>query len=231
MFAYTGLDPTTPLNVIVGSVNRKLHVEGITEVNWERLNIKTAMNALRQSLEEIHSKILDLKRAAQNRQMLKKTNSTAFEVMEGDYVLWSRVDENTHYPKLLVTWIGPFRVKECLPYSCVLEHVITGKEREAHHSRLKFYSDQYLDLTEEILDHVSNQGVTLAVGAIEAARHNPGTNRWELLVKWKGLEALESSWEPFLVMYGEVPLLVTRFIEQLKDEEQRRALLEVIALL
>ncbi|ETW03944.1 hypothetical protein H310_04359 [Aphanomyces invadans] len=56
MFAFTGLDPTIPLNIIAGSINRKLYADSMTEINWERQNITIAMNALRQSLQEIHSK-------------------------------------------------------------------------------------------------------------------------------------------------------------------------------
>ncbi|KAF0746465.1 hypothetical protein AaE_008117 [Aphanomyces astaci] len=130
--------------------------------------------------------------------------------MEGDYVLWSRVDENSYYPKLSVTWIGPFQVKECLPYSCVIEHVINGNEREAHHSD-------------------RNQSAVLTVGAIQAAGLNPGTNRCELIVQWKAHETIKSSWEQFLVMYGEVPLLVKQFVDALQTEGQCRALLEALA--
>ncbi|ETW00298.1 hypothetical protein H310_07671 [Aphanomyces invadans] len=94
-----------------------------------------------------------------------------------------------------------------------------------------YYADQYLDLTEEIIDYVSSQGVTLAVAACEACRLNPGTNRWELLVRWKGHEAIEFSWEPLQVMYREVPLLVRQFIEDLEDAGQRKKLTEAVALL
>ncbi|KAH9107491.1 hypothetical protein AeMF1_017176 [Aphanomyces euteiches] len=224
-------EPTTPLNVVVGRVNRKLHTDGLHELNMEKTSIKNSMRNLNKSLQELHKKILDRKRAAQNRNMQLKTNKSELNVSEGDYVLWSRVDENAHYPKLLVTWIGPYRVLECLPYSCVIEHLLTGKTQEAHHSRLKFYADEHLDLTEEILDHVSLQGITLAVDAFEAARYNPGSNQWELKTHWKGLESIESSWEALPKLYGEVQGLDKGFIDELQDEDQRRALLEAVKFL
>ncbi|KAH9110622.1 hypothetical protein LEN26_013685 [Aphanomyces euteiches] len=89
MFAYTGLEPTTPLNVVVGRVNRKLHTDRLHELNMEKTSIKNAMRNLNQSLQELHKKILDRKRAAQNRNMLLKTNTSELNVSEGDYVLWS----------------------------------------------------------------------------------------------------------------------------------------------
>ncbi|KAH9151935.1 hypothetical protein AeRB84_005569 [Aphanomyces euteiches] len=90
---------------------------------------------------------------------------------------------------------------------------------------------EHLDLTEEILDHVSLQGITLAVDAFEAARYNPGSNQWELKTHWKGLEYIESSWEALPKLYGEVQGLVKGFIDELQDEDQRRALLEAVKFL
>ncbi|ETV92295.1 hypothetical protein H310_13353 [Aphanomyces invadans] len=178
---------------------------------------------------EIHSSIINRRRAAENKRMPEKANQVEMQVTEGDFVLWSRVDENNHYPKLLVTWTGPYRVIECLPYSCVIEHLITGTQREAHHSRLKFYAESHFMITEEILDHISEQGTTLAVGKIEDARCNPDSNQWELLIQWKGLESHESSWEQLPAMYREIPSLVQSFADQLPNGAKRVGLVEALA--
>ncbi|KAF0702438.1 hypothetical protein AaE_015927 [Aphanomyces astaci] len=228
MECFTGLEPTTALNTIVGKVNVRLSKTGFHTIDWKQKKLRQAVEELRQSLQEVHSTIVDKRRAAENKRMLEKTNQNEMKVTEGDFVLWSRVDENTHYPKLLVTWIGPFRVVKCLPYSCVIEHLITGVQREAHHSRLKFYAESHFQVTEEIIDHVSEQGTTLVVDQIEDARRNPGSNQWELLIRWKGLESLEASWEQLPAMHQEIPSLVQSFADQLPNGAKRVGLVEAL---
>ncbi|ETV64570.1 hypothetical protein H257_18558 [Aphanomyces astaci] len=228
MESFTGLEPTTALNTIVGKVNVRLSKTGFHTIDWKQKKLRQAVEELRKSLQEVHSTIVDKRRAAENKRMLEKTNQNEMKVTEGDFVLWSRVDENTHYPKLLVTWIGPFRVLKCLPYSCVIEHLITGVQREAHHSRHKFYVESHFQVTEEIIDHVSEQGTTLVVDQIEDARRNPGSNQWELLIRWKGLESLEASWEQLPAMHQEIPSLVQSFADQLPNGAKREGLVEAL---
>ncbi|KAH9073196.1 hypothetical protein Ae201684P_015013 [Aphanomyces euteiches] len=52
-------EPTTPLNGVVGRVNRKLHTDGLHELNMEKTSIKNSMRNLNKSLQELHKKILD----------------------------------------------------------------------------------------------------------------------------------------------------------------------------
>ncbi|ETV77169.1 hypothetical protein H257_09055 [Aphanomyces astaci] len=228
MECFTGLEPTTALNTIVGKVNVRLSKTSFHTIDWKQKKLRQAVEEVRRSLQEVHSTIVDKQHAAENKRMLEKTNQNEIKVTEGDFVLWSRVDENTHYPKLLVTWIGHFRVLKCLPYLCVIEHLITGVQREAHHSRLKFYAKSHFHVTEEIIDHVSEQGTILVVDQIEDARRNPGSNQWELLIRWKVLESLEASWEQLSAMHQEIPSLVQSFADQLPNGAQREELVEAL---
>ncbi|KAE9340815.1 hypothetical protein PR003_g10294 [Phytophthora rubi] len=81
---------------------------------------------------------------------------------EGDYVLRSRVDEKSGN-KLLVTWVGPYRVLRAEAQSYLIQHLITGAELDVHASRMKFYADASLNVTEELVEHISSQGVVLAI--------------------------------------------------------------------
>lgn len=93
----------------------------------------------------------------------------------GDFVLWSRVDNRLADNKLMVRWVGPFRVTEVLPYSYMIEHLLRGETYEVHASRLKFYADSSIDVTHEIIEHVALQGITLAVNEILGHRYNSTT--------------------------------------------------------
>ena len=112
----------------------------------------------------------------------------------GDFVLWSRVDTRLQHNKLMVTWVGPYRVSQVLEYSFIIEHLITGKEVNVHGSRLKFYADASLNISDEILEHVGTQGVQLAVRELLSHRFNEHLRVWELLVAWVGLQEIENSW-------------------------------------
>jgi hypothetical protein len=123
------------------------------------------------------------------------------------------VDERLRGSKLLVRWVGPFRVLEALSHSYVIGHVLTGDEYEVHGSRLKFYHEADLDETAELRQHVANQGHVLGVRDIVAHRFNRAHGVWELNVAWRGLEDIKNSWELATNIFRDVPVLVRRYVE------------------
>ncbi|ETV93828.1 hypothetical protein H310_12390, partial [Aphanomyces invadans] len=100
----------------------------------------------------MHKEVMNKNEQRVLKAMMKTDSYENCNVTEGDYVLWSRVDERSH-PKLLVTWLGPYRVKEVGEFSVKIEHLITHEEREAHMSRIKMYAESSFEITEEILEH------------------------------------------------------------------------------
>ncbi|KAF0717166.1 hypothetical protein As57867_002454, partial [Aphanomyces stellatus] len=100
-----------------------------------------ALEGAKRHLESLHKEIRDARQKKTWRDIAKQNNRRVdLEVQEGDYVLWSRVDERK-YPKLAVTWLGPYRVTEVLDCSCMIEHLLSHEVREAHNSRLKLYAE------------------------------------------------------------------------------------------
>ncbi|KAE8960795.1 hypothetical protein PF011_g29976 [Phytophthora fragariae] len=130
---------------------------------------------------------------------------------EGDYVLRSRVDEKSGN-KLLVTWVGSYRVLRADAHSFLIQHLITGAELDVHASRLKFYADASLDVTEELREHISSQGIVLAIEKLKEHRWSDQIRDYEVLVQWKGLEAIEDSYEPLTSLARDVPVLVTKYV-------------------
>ncbi|KAE8976577.1 hypothetical protein PF005_g25189 [Phytophthora fragariae] len=65
----------------------------------------------------------------------------------------------------------------------MIHHLLTGSTYDVHGSRLRFYADSSLDVTEEILEFVSSQGMLLGVDGFSDHRYNADASRWELLVK------------------------------------------------
>ncbi|OWZ21811.1 hypothetical protein PHMEG_0003591 [Phytophthora megakarya] len=108
----------------------------------------------------------------------------------GDFVLRSRVDERRHN-KLLVIWIDPYVVTRADSHSFRVRHLVTGNEQDVHASRLKFYADTDLEVTEELLEHVAAQDIVL--------------------------KAIEDSWEPFKSLAHDSPVLVHSYVKAAND--------------
>ncbi|KAE8995579.1 hypothetical protein PR001_g20089 [Phytophthora rubi] len=85
--------------------------------------------------------------------------------------------------KLLVTWVGPYRVLRADAHSILIQYIITGAELDVHASRLKFYADASLNVTEELLEHISSQGIVLAIEKLKEHRWNDQIRDYEALVQ------------------------------------------------
>ncbi|KAF1774137.1 hypothetical protein PC116_g28025 [Phytophthora cactorum] len=94
-----------------------------------------------------------------------------------------------------------------------------GRESKVHTSRLKFFGDSNLEVTEELREHVAAQGIVLRVETIREHRWNTDMQDYELLVRWEGLEAIEDCWEPFKAMRRDVEVLVSTYVLKAKDNK------------
>ncbi|POM71797.1 Hypothetical protein PHPALM_11581, partial [Phytophthora palmivora] len=188
---FMGLPAASPLDAMVG---RRDDADHFVVVNLD--NVAEQLESLRRSLQEMHREVIENKERRRLQDMAAHKGTPAnFDV--GDFVLWSRVDQRLPSNKLLGQWLGPFKVVEANQHSFLIKHLITGREYDVHASRLRFYCDENLNQSAELLELVSSQGIMLGVEAIRDHRYNQALGRWELLVSWVGLQAIEDSWEPF----------------------------------
>ncbi|KAE9020694.1 hypothetical protein PF010_g6585 [Phytophthora fragariae] len=172
----------------------------------------------------MHRAVADarLKQTLLNKKRERGDNMVNFS--EGDYVLRSRVDEKGQN-KLLVTWVGPCVVTAAQAYNAFkVKHLVTGEELDVHASRLKFFVDKDLEVTEELLEHMAAQGIILRVRELIRNRWNDQSRSYEILVWWHGLEAIEDSWEPLSAMYKDVSTLVQAYVASAKDSKLERHL-------
>ncbi|POM73773.1 LOW QUALITY PROTEIN: Hypothetical protein PHPALM_9350 [Phytophthora palmivora] len=91
--------------------------------------------------------------------------------------------------------IGPYRVIRADIHSFRVEHLVPGEELDVHASRFKFYSDGSLDVTDELLEHISSQGIVLSVDRLKEHKWNIAINDFEILVEWKGFQPIEVSYD------------------------------------
>ncbi|KAE8963385.1 hypothetical protein PR002_g29306 [Phytophthora rubi] len=171
---FTGLPCLTPLREFylpdAGELKKVPEIDKIDEF----------LADLRASIQEMHRAVQDkrLKQRLLNKKRERGENVINFT--EGDYVLRSRVDEKSGN-KLLVTWVGPYRVLRADAHSFLIQHLITGAELDVHASRLKFYADASLDVTEELREHISSQGIVLAIEKLKEHRWNDQIRDYEVL--------------------------------------------------
>lgn len=91
---------------------------------------------------------------------------------------------------------------------------MTGDELDVHASRLKFYADSSLNVTEEILEHVAAQGIILSVNELKDHRWNASINDYEVLVNWRGLQSIEDSWEPMKSLAKDIKILLAQYVKK-----------------
>ncbi|POM64929.1 Hypothetical protein PHPALM_19472, partial [Phytophthora palmivora] len=208
---FTGLPCPTPL--------REFYLPSTGEFNEVPAcdKIDRFLDDLRSSIRSMHKVVEDqrLKQRMLNKKRERGENLVNFT--EGDYVLRSRVDEKRSN-KLLVTWVGPYRVVRADAHSFRVKHLITGAELDVHASRLKFYADSSLDVSEELLEHISSQGIVLAIEKFKSHRWNETIRDFEVLVQWKGLEDIEDSYEPLASLAKDVPILVDQYVAAADQE-------------
>ena len=167
------------------------------------------------ALQEALGEMTELaKSAAERLQGQNRNDDTVamfpFEI--GDYVLWSRVDQQGARSKLYATWVGPMQIVNTKSeYVYFLKHLVTGKTVEAHVSRMDFYSDDKLNVTEDLANLISRQGTLLDVKELVDLRLVNTT--WQIKVLWDGFCAEEFTWEPFVDLFPQVPVLVFQFLD------------------
>ena len=116
-----------------------------------------------------------------------------------------------------MTWTGPARVvKLTTPQVAQVEDLTTGKVRDIHTSRLKFYEQSSLNITEELTDYLKYQQATLY--QVDEFKRLVKTRRtgFKVLVSWVGFPG-EDTWEPLSNLYQDVPTRVREWLHSTLD--------------
>ncbi|ETV66230.1 hypothetical protein H257_17272 [Aphanomyces astaci] len=96
-----------------------------------------------------------------------------------------------------------------------IQNLVTGVVREAHSSRLKFYADNTLDVTED------RRPCGRPVPRLPLQR---SIGRVEVCVRWRGLQEIEDSWEPAANLLEDIPTEYKRYVCSIKADAQVKAM-------
>jgi hypothetical protein len=138
----------------------------------------------------------------------------------GDYVLVAK-HRKSGVSKLQIKWKGPRRVASVeSDYVFVVESLLTKELKAAQATRLIFYNDKELNVTEELSQAAEHNDHQLyVVSKILDARYNEQEMFHELLVASRGFPVGESTWEPYSVMAVDVPDMVAKLMESHDDTD------------
>ena len=95
-----------------------------------------------------------------------------------------------------------------------ISHLITDKRYVVHSTRLKFYSDSDLNVTSEMIDHISSQHMALDVDKILDIKFEASSKRFLFKVSWLGFQSVEDTWEPFTSLWKDIPFVLVDYLEQ-----------------
>ena len=220
--ASSSLGGRTPIEMMIGAkpISLKQRLSLPTKCRGETTLAKICetkeayFKELQASMEQMHKetkRINDAKRA-QGRKNHEKRGMRMAQFQIGDFVLYAEVWHHVRNT-LKVTWCGPAEVTGTVSnWVFKIKNLITGEEREAHASRLKFFRGSALKVTEELLAHIAHNGEGHVAETLQEARYNAAQKRHEILVKWRGLDKSEASWEPAATIYEDIPSAVRKFI-------------------
>ena len=138
----------------------------------------------------------------------------AANFIEGYYVLVSR-RLNTAGNKLLVKWPGPKRVIKCEDeWTFRVEDLLNHSTEQVHSTRLKFFSNKDLEITEERKNHIAFHEARYSIKEFLQPKFHPKDTKWKFLVAWQGLEDNQNSWETVQALVEDVAGLVKKYVAE-----------------
>ena len=190
-------------------------IDDIKIIHDERIK---NVNALLKSMDEMHKKVEYSQRKTREQNRQKRLKDKAVKEMnfqEGDFVLHA-CSEDYAGAKLLVRWQGPYKIIKCKnQWIFLIEDLNTGSIKEVHYSRLKFYHDKSLNVSEELKQQVAHNQQGYEVKTFLDHRQNRISKEWELLTVWKGFSHQEATWESLQTLFDDLPEKVRKYVEKL----------------
>ena len=134
--------------------------------------------------------------------------------------------------KLMANWRGPYRVSDVISdHIFEVEHLLSRKKSEVHHSRLKFYCDNDVDciipfelVVQREDDCDSN------VESIVDCKYVPASTSYAFKVKWHGYDDAENTWEDPVQINILASELVHDYVQRIRVKKMRTALIDLLDL-
>ena len=224
---FTGRKPDRPLASIL-----KDHTSTVHSMEFIRAQQLINTELLGKAIDRIHKRVKDNAEKGRHAARQRHSRKTGVENCNfdvGDYVLVSRRDAD-HVDKLCVRWSGPRRIRRVLTQKLFeVEDLRNGSVETIHATRIRFYHDSSLNVSEELIAHIAHNEQGYEVEDIKEIRYSRKEKNFEVRVHWKGFESpQDDTWEELKKMREDVPDIVSRFLQKRKGSSVvRRALSEL----
>jgi transposase InsO family protein len=188
------------------------------------------VDRIRKDLDLVHKEVAEQQLMEQQRRdrahKRKHPSMQRANFGEGDFVLTAKVlvDGQKLPNKLSVRWTGPHRIVDVLSeHIFEVQHLITGARRQVHASRLRYYCDSKLEVTEELYEQVAFDDEAFVIEKLIEFR--PSSSSYEFLVQWQGFEASDRTWTSFETLKEDVPALLTQWLKKQRRSPEVQAML------
>jgi len=180
--------------------------------------LKAVFIELQDYLDSLHGPILDLKRHLRDEQRDRLNGRSGLHDIcfnVGDLVLISSHGTSKRRSKIHLTWTGPYKITQQINEFVYEVQGLNGEKFESHVQRIKFYDTPSSALeTEEVYQQFLFNCGKFEIEKLLKLRFVKRSGDHQILVKWRGLDPFNDSWEPVDTLFADVPDLVLNFLEK-----------------
>ena len=226
----TGRAPTTAVDLVLFSgPNLKDAVRhGTTTEVVDRY-----CNKLAESLARLHEAVRDENERLRRRQALREANKgPGMHFEAGDYVMVCASGNQANvqrHSKTMVKWQGPYVVlgpKDGSPAEFHVRLVGTDESKDVHWRKMRRLAGPGLVISQAVQNSALHDRQRFVVECFDDwGIDEDGVAK--ILVRWRGFDDDERTWEPLAQLYEDVKVLVTKYVAEQDEPVLHAALNEV----
>ncbi len=127
--------------------------------------------------------------------------------------------------KLRLLWSGPYRLISAVsPYVWIIEHLVTEEQYETHVSRIQWYADATMEVSEELQSQILyQQDGKFEPEYIENIRMR-SDGQYSALVHWRGFSMAWDPWKALNEIAKDHPGIIFNYLTSQETELAQQAL-------
>ena len=179
------------------------------------------LETLQKTLDLVHQRVYEATAKVTIQARTKALGPFQFEI--GDYVLYCSVDRQSYLGKLYFQWTGPYQIIDMKsPYVFHIQDLVQKKIIIAHVDPLSFFSTKQMEVTGELKDLISREGLVYDIEEFLDVVWDPDLKTYVVKTKWVGFTEEEATFEPFKQLLDQVPTFLLSFLNDLFKQDPEK---------